>query len=44
MGGADYSIGLWVCLFLFGVWGGGRLFGACRLPPILGQIFMGIGE
>ena len=42
MGGADFSVTLWVSLFLFSIWGGGRLFGKLKLPPILGFFLIGI--
>ena len=42
MGGADFSVTLWVSLFLFSIWAGGRLFGKLKLPPILGFFLIGI--
>ena len=42
MGGSDFSVTLWVTLFLFSIWAGGRAFGKLRLPPILGFFLVGI--
>ena len=42
MAGADFSVSLWIALFLASIWGGGRLFGKLKIPPILGQLFVGV--
>ena len=42
MGGSDFSITLWVSLFLFSIWFGGRFFGFIKLPPILGYMLIGV--
>ena len=42
MAGTDFNLLVGVCLFLFFVWGTGRLFRRCTLPSILGELFAGI--
>ena len=42
MAGSNFDLYLWISLFVFSVWAGGRLFRAARLPPILGQLVIGV--
>ena len=42
MAGSDFSVTLWVAFFLVAIWAGGRLFKSFRLPPILGQLMVGV--
>ena len=42
MAGSSFDVALWVTLFLFSIWAGGRAFKVMKLPPILGQLLMGV--
>ena len=42
MAGTDFNLLVGVCLFLFSVWGSGRLFRRLTLPSILGEFLAGI--
>lgn len=42
MGGVEFDLIFGAVVFLFTVWGCGRLFRLCTLPSILGELFAGI--
>ena len=42
MAGFDFEIALQVSCFLFAIWAVGFMFGQLKLPPILGQLLIGI--